>query len=156
MLMLDILFTSFTEIEVLTLATNISDTHNGLNTAAIALKLWCSLLNCTTRFLLNDLSKDVVYLALNFLADQILYSLHRYFSIFLLFADLWLFRFSRLLGFFLSLGELNYESNALYLRRDRLLQADEETIIVININELAIFLIKYSLNLVLYSTLFSI
>ena len=106
-LMLDSLFTGFTEIEVLTFATYISDTHNGLNAAAVALKLWCSLLNCTTRFLLNDLSKDVVYLALDFFADQILYCLHRYFSIFLLFVYLWLFRFSRLLGFNLSFGEFN-------------------------------------------------
>ena len=68
-LMLDSLFTGFTEIEVLTFTTYISNTHNGLNAAAVALKLWCSLLNCTTRFLLNDLSKDVVYLALDFFAD---------------------------------------------------------------------------------------
>ena len=105
-LMFDSLFTSFTEIEVLTFAAYIPDTHNG-DTAAVALELWCSLLNCTTRFLLNDLSKDVVYLALDFFADQILYCLHRYFSIFLLFVYLWLFRFSRLLLFNLSFGEMN-------------------------------------------------
>ena len=84
-LVLDCLFASFTEIEVLTLTACIPYSYNMVATA-VAIEHRCRLLDSTTGLLLNYFREYVMYLASNFFLDQVLYSLEGYFAIFLLFA----------------------------------------------------------------------
>ena len=81
---LDCLLAGFAEIEVLTLTTSIPYSYNMVATV-IAIEHRSRLLDSTARLLLNNFREYIMYLASYLFLDQVLYSLKRYFSIFLLF-----------------------------------------------------------------------
>ena len=114
--MLDCLLTSLTEIEVPALTTCIPYTHYRLDAAAIALKLWCRLLNDASRLLLNKLSENIVYLTSQLLVYQVLDSFQWYFTVlFLALVNFWLFGLAVLFVSDLSFCKLHKKSNALLL-----------------------------------------
>ena len=103
---LDCLFASFAEVEVLTLTACIPYSYDMVATA-VAIEHRCRLLNSTTGLLLNYFREYVMYLASYLFLDQVLYSFEGYFSIFLLFARFWLSWFSLFPRPYLRFREFN-------------------------------------------------